>query len=831
MMQRGIATQGRLTLDLTRRRQGRAALLLLLVCVPSLAPAVEPAPSALPPATPTTAAIPVAQIADSAERTDSTLRFMRPLLAPDAAIVRIGEQVPPQAAQIAELKRDSAAQLAGGLTPQALDDLRRQWLLIKDELTRWTTAIGTRTDAIAADSTQLTQLDNTWAATEVAAKENDLPDALRAPIRSARASIHDMQAQLRARRDTLLALLGAISSMQTQVSEALVQLDLAEQQMRRDLLTRDAPPLWEALPEMAQAEPIAAALRTGLARNRRLTQAFFHQQSQLLLLQALLTVVILAVTLTLLRRRPTAGAVDDMPRPVRAVLARPISAAAILALLLSTAVYRYAPIVLASLIGVISIVPLLRLFRGPAAPVMRRALGLLAALLLASTARRLLPPLAPVTRLILLAQSVGSVLAIVVVLYRDRLATLEVSDAWRRVAAIAMWSMLAALALSIVANLAGTVTLAMLLMDGVLGAATAAAAFLAASRVLEALLIQSVGSAGAHRVRSIAGHARPLLRRVARLIHLLMALLWVLIIFRVFGLSATFWRVIAATLEARLTMGTVSLSLADILTVLLTLWLSFFIARMVRVILEEDVLPRLSLPRGVPGAISVGVNYIILLIGLVFALSAAGVDPGRVTLVAGALSVGIGFGLQNVVNNFVSGIILLFERPIQIGDIVSFGDTRGQVRRIGFRSSTIATFEGAEVVVPNGTLLSEQVVNWTLSNNQRRIEITVGVAYGNDPSAVIGVLEGATKSVPDLLQQPAPRALFTGFGDSSLDFALWAWTDRQEVFAAVRSRVAIAVHDALRDAGIEIPFPQRDLHVKSAAAGAPPLPPTDENKR
>jgi len=806
--------------------RAHAMLVSLTLCIASLTRAAEPAPSAAPQVTPTTAAIPVTQIADWAERTDSTLRLMRPILAPDPTTTAISHDVAARATQIADLKRDSAAQLAAGLTPQPLDDLRRQWLLIKDDLARWTQAIGTRTDALEADSARLTQLDTTWAATETAAKDSDFPDALRAPIRGARASIRDAQAQLRTRRDTVLALLGRISGLQSQVFEALAQLDLAERQMRQDLLIRDAPPLWSALSELSQAEPFAAALHAGLLRNRTLARAFVEQQSRGLLLQALLTVVILAVTLTLSRQQRAAGTSDDMSPAVQAVLERPISAAAILALMLGAPIHRYAPVFLANLNGVIIIVPLLRLFRGRAAPELRRTLGVLAVLLVVSTLRRLLPPLAPITRLILLTQSSASVVSIVWVLYRDRIAHLEVPDAWRRVLLIAMWAMLATLAVSVVANLAGTVTLAVLLTDGDFAASTAAVAFLAASRVLEALFIQTSRSAAAQRLRSIAGHARRLRRRAVRLIHASMVVLWVLITVRVFGLSRAFWGAIADALGASLTIGAASLSLADILTVLVTLWVSLLIARIVRVILEEDALPRLSLPRGVPGAISAGVNYVILLVGFVFALSAAGVDPGRVTLVAGALSVGIGFGLQNVVNNFVSGIILLFERPIQIGDIVTFGNTSGQVRRIGFRSSTIATSDGAEVVVPNGTLLSEKVVNWTLSNDQRRIEITVGVVYGNDPNAVIRVLEGAVKETPDLLEQPPPRALFVGFSDTSLQFALWVWTDRQDIFAAVRSRVAIAVHDALRAAGIEMPFAQRQLQVKSGEA----VPPSDDKR-
>jgi small-conductance mechanosensitive channel len=309
-----------------------------------------------------------------------------------------------------------------------------------------------------------------------------------------------------------------------------------------------------------------------------------------------------------------------------------------------------------------------------------------------------------------------------------------------------------------------------------------------------------------------------------------MTLLWLSVTLKLFGVLTAAVDVITDALAARLTIGAVSLSLADILTVLLTVWVSFFIARIVRVVLQEDALPRLSLPRGVPAAISVGANYVILLIGFVFALSAAGLDPGRITLVAGALGVGIGFGLQNIVNNFLSGVILLFERPIQIGDIISFGTINGQVRRIGFRSSTIATFEGAEVVVPNGALVSEHVINWTLSNDQRRIELKVGVAYGNDPTAVIAVLEGAAKTVHDILEQPPVRALFAGFGESSLDFTLWAWTDRQDSFAAVRSELAVAVYDALQAARIEIPFPQREMRVRPVAADAPPPAERDGDK-
>jgi potassium efflux system protein len=792
----------------------RCALVLFAITAASTARAAEPSSDTEPETTPTDVSIPVAQIAERAEYTDNLVRAIRTRLTPDPTITDIGQRLPATAAEIEQLNRDSVAQLAAGLTPQTLDDLRRQWGLIKDQLARWTQTVGARTQAVEEDGGRLKELDETWAKMEVSAQRNALPDALRDPIRSARQTIRDTQAALVAQRNTLLALLGRISSLQTLVSDALGQLDVTEQRMRRDLFTAEAPPLWATAPAW-RAQPITVAVRAGLLRNRNLLRAFVQQQSGRLVLHAVLFVLILVTTITLSRHVEQRAAADAFSAPVVAVLSRPVSSALVLTLLLGFVLHRYAPILVASVVGVLAIAPIVRLFSGPAAPQIRRSLLVLAVLLAASTLRRVLPPFLPFARVILLAQTVGGMAAAFVALHPARLATLDLSTAWRRSLTLARRGMLVLLALAVVGNLAGNVTIAILFTDGVLGATITAVAFLSTARVLEALFIALIRSESAQYFRSIASHTRPLRRRGVRIIRVLMALLWLAATLQIFGLLSTFLQAIQQALAAPLTIGAVTLTLADLVTVILTIWISFLIARLVRVVLEEDALPHMSLPRGVPAAISVGVNYLILLIGFVFALSAAGVDPSRVTLIAGALGVGIGFGLQTIVNNFVSGIILLFERPIQIGDIISFGDMHGQVRRIGFRSSTIATFDGAEVVVPNGTLVSEQVVNWTLSNYQRRVEVKVGVAYGNDPTAVIAVLEAAVKAIPEVLEQPTPRVLFAGFGDSSLDFLVWAWTDHQDMLAPVRSRIAVTVHDALRTAGIEIPFPQRDLHVRS----------------
>jgi small-conductance mechanosensitive channel len=182
--------------------------------------------------------------------------------------------------------------------------------------------------------------------------------------------------------------------------------------------------------------------------------------------------------------------------------------------------------------------------------------------------------------------------------------------------------------------------------------------------------------------------------------------------------------------------------------------------------------------------------------------------------------VGIGFGLQNVVNNFISGLILVFERPIKIGDTIEVGQLVGEVRRIGIRSSAVRTGDGAEVIVPNANLIAGEVINWTLSDRARRVKIAVGVAYGTEPRRVIELLIRAAEQHKDVLGHPRPNALFVRFGESSLDFELRFWTSNFDFWQVVQSDVALAVHAAITSAGIEIPFPQRDLRVRSIERAA-----------
>jgi small-conductance mechanosensitive channel len=773
------------------------------------APTTPPTP---PPAVEET--IPIAQIPDRAGQVDQELRTIRARLAGDELLAKLRPEIDAVDKQIAQVSSDFTRNVASGVTATGLNDIRSQWLQLRDLMTSWAGQLNVRAEAADRDLARLGELEGLWARTADATKGTDVGPAVFDTIAGTRAGIRDLQAKARAEREDVLEALARLSGLKADVADRVEELDQVEARFRADLLTFESPPLWDVVGRVGSVAAARQQAHTGIVRTVRLAQAFAKTQRPRMILHGLLTALLVTLAVRLSRRRAASGA-EAHDDAMRALVAHPIVATAVLSLMLTFVLYPYVPGALGRVIAIVVALLSVRMSRGVADRLIRHTAYVIVGLLLVSVVRQLLPPEAPLGRLLLLGQAV--VIAVWVGLLLQRLPTFTAdwTPGWQRFARGTLRVVFVLALLAVVANVFGNVSLAAIITEGIVDSGLLGIILRTLGAILEALVDDFLDGTASALLRSVGRRRAGLEAAVARRMRIAVGVLW---------LVGTLWMVhvlvpavawLRKGLGAELQVGEVTLSLGSVLTVLVTVWLSVKVARLVRVVLEEDALPRMSLPRGVPAAISIAANYLVLLIGFGFALSAAGLDPGRVTLLAGALSVGIGFGLQTIVNNFVSGLILLFERPVQIGDVIAVGGVMGQVRRIGIRSSTIAVGDGAELIVPNADLISNQVLNYTLSSAQRRLEVKVGVAYGSDPTQVLTLLEQAAKSLPDILQSPSPLATFTGFGPSSLDFTLWGWTDRQDGAATVRSQLAIAVHDVLRNAGIAIPFPQVDVHVVS----------------
>jgi len=466
----------------------------------------------------------------------------------------------------------------------------------------------------------------------------------------------------------------------------------------------------------------------------------------------------------------------------------------------------------------LAVVPVLRLGAVVLDATARRSLYGVTTLAILSRTSSLGPDGSPLQRLLLLLVTILALAGAVAVARRGRSAAAQ-QRRWQRAAVKATAVSAVLLAVALGTNVFGWLAFSRTMTEATIGSAFGAAAWAVMVAAIAALLPVVLDGWLGRTLPSLRRNPARVRRTTMAVVTLAALLAWTQATLTRFQIYEPL-RSYATTLAgAEHSIGGLTVSLGGVLAAILILIATRLLAGFVRFFIREEMLPRIRMPAGSENSVITLANYVVYAVGIVLAASAAGLSATQVTVVVGALSVGIGFGLQSVVNNFVSGLILIFERPIKVGDKVQTSDLLGTVTRIGIRASTIRRFDGAEVIVPNSDLIAKEVINWTRSDDIRRIEILVGVAYGTDPEMVLEILVGLAAEHPLALADPEPEAHMIKFGDSSLDFRVRCWT-RVDDFVDVASDLHVAINKALAQAGIEIPFPQHDLHIRTDAAAS-----------
>ncbi len=270
-------------------------------------------------------------------------------------------------------------------------------------------------------------------------------------------------------------------------------------------------------------------------------------------------------------------------------------------------------------------------------------------------------------------------------------------------------------------------------------------------------------------------------------------------------------------------IGTQWISVGTIVAAIFAFYSALLTSRILPKIILDETITGHKIQRGVQNSIGKLIRYSIIFIGFLLAFMALGFDFTKLTIIMGALGVGIGFGLQGIVNNFVSGLILLFERPLREGDTIELDGQSARIKKIGLRATVVETFSQADVIIPNADLINNRVTNWTLADRQVRLSVPIGVAYGSDVSMVVETLLACAKRQETVAKTPAPHVLFTNFGESSLDFELRVWIPDADTRLKVKSDLYHDIEQAFRETDIEIPFPQMDLHFRQSG-GADKIP-------
>jgi potassium efflux system protein len=265
-------------------------------------------------------------------------------------------------------------------------------------------------------------------------------------------------------------------------------------------------------------------------------------------------------------------------------------------------------------------------------------------------------------------------------------------------------------------------------------------------------------------------------------------------------------------------------SVADLGMAILIGIISLVASRNLPGFLEMTILSRMRLMPGEGYAITTMLRYIIILVGIVVAFNRVGITWSNVHWLAAAVTVGIGFGLQEIFANFVSGLIILFERPIRLGDVVTVGDISGQVARIQIRATTIRDWDNKELILPNREFITGRFVNWSLTDTVVRLVCRIGLSYGADVRRARDLLLEAAAQNPRILKSPRPSALFRDFGDGTLNFDLRCFVGSPDTRLEIMHELNVAILESFRQAGIEIAFPQRDLHIRTLPENFNPAP-------
>lgn len=783
------------------------------------------------------------ELSEVAERLNDVNRLLRGIndrLTSDDEINAIADTLSSAEEQLADKARATENSLAESLTLQEVSQVEAQWRTQQDQFERWIELVTRRAKELESNLQQLDQEQQLWEETFKQNQNSPGLEFLLTRITNALSDIRKTKALVQRHRQRILIIQNNLAPQELLFSDVLDKIELAKERLRRSLLTRDSPLLWQAWPGAAAGTSFLSLTKQSISQELSNLKNLIASKGSALILLLLFYLGAAGLAYVLSKKvslwREGKQGVGDSA----AFHHSPMTIAMVAATLCSFWLPALAPVVLSGLVYtllflslIVFLAPLLpRLFRPllyvaglghvlyrirggfQSAPVVERTISTIALAFVIGAALWLLRP-ARWRRVVPLSRSVRACL-------------------W------AIWGFVVLLAVTLLANVFGYVALSRVIGRGAISSLTIGIILYGSARVLNIVFSLLLQVRWFQSLASVRLQGATIHRWFFRLLLALTVLLWALATLRAFTITDEAQELFNKIFRTPLEVGALSFSLWDGVAFIVVILGAFAISKAIRFFLQEDVLPKVSLQRGLANAILSTIQYGVLFIGFLLAMGAAGLDLTKFTVLAGAFGVGIGFGLQNIFNNFISGLILLYERPIQLEDMVEIGGVTGTVKRIGIRSSTVRTFQGADVIVPNSNLISNQFTNWTYSDQSRRLEIKLGVAYDTDLEKVLQILTSVGNSHPKVLKEPAPIAVFRGFGDSTLDLELRLWVFHPDALQ-VESELGLAINAAMNAEKIEIPFPQRDVHVRSMpivsvtpppveSENAPATPTTDATK-
>jgi len=787
------------------------ACLLLTATAPiqaQTAPAPTNAPATnAPAATPAAQPVNLGNVVTQAQAVTSRLQELQTSLDPDQALQQVNDDLPKLSAQIDEQNADDIRQSANTATLNSLQTSQANWQSISDDLADAQNELAERVSRLNQQLWDLIQMDATWKATLDSAQKTNAPSEITARITDVRTAIAAATKAVQDHQKPLYAMQTSVAAQEARAQSGLNAVNKSIDTARQQLFVRNRPALWNTAAFAHPAAGVVSQERASLTAQAAEVATYLQARIGSVLLHLMIFLLLIAgffwMRNTLQPYAKKARALQGAAR----ILDVPLANALLISLLASAWLYAGQPRLLWAAFGAVALVPTIIVTRRLIDP---ETLPILYATVIAffvDQLRYIVTPAGVLTRLLFIAEILAVCIFLLTALrFKHLSATCPDQTRLKRLTRLYLHTAFFVFIFAGVANVIGFTQLSRLVGNAMLESSYLAVILYAAVRIADALAISALNIQPLTRLGMVRRHHDLLYRNTSIAIRWLFFATWLVAALWFFSLLSLLWQEGNAMLWTQHhKYFNIDFTLGAVLAFPITIWATFLLSRFIRFCLEEEVYPHMHLSRGIPYAASTMVHYSVLLIGFFAAVAATGTQLSQFAFLAGAFGVGLGFGLQNIINNFVSGIILLFERPIKVGDLIQIdAATTGKVERIGIRASVILLANGAEVIVPNGNLISNPVTNWTLSNCERQIEITVTVAPKADPQHVISLLTNLADAHPDVIKNPAPRAYLVTMAAAALTFRLSAWIDSADEWMKVTSDLSLSINAALAKENIAL---------------------------
>lgn len=741
--------------------------------------------------------IPTTEIAAQAESTLSSLRAIETEATSDPGIRTIQQQLPEVTDEIGARAEETARILAHSTSLELFAKLETSWLGLNQEFLEWQRGINRHATQLQDQLRHLELMAQSWQRTSQAQKAGTVPKELLDRVATVQTEIDKAHERVSQAFAEALTMQNRLTEQETRVRESLAAVGQARRQVMLHLFVRDSPPLWSAELRSDTPHTLTAQGQNSLVRQWTELHSFLARKPELFLIQAFICFIASFLFARAHRKLTILSFTNDALEPSARLLQAPVSTAVLLSLAASPWIYSDAPRLWWSILGCVALVPAMIVLRRLLGPHFIGLLNVLACLYLADQLRSVAASQHTLWRFLFLLELGVAFVYVLLLLGRGK--THLVSEGIRHPKVLRGALRIAAglLALALVSNGVGYERLSSIVGNTTVSAAYVGLVLFALIRAGDQIMTVLVNIPPFRNLASVRTHAVLMIGWGDRILRWIALMVWSLYLLDRFALRQSAFLAARRAIHARITLGTLNFTLGHVLLFCVVLWAAFVVSRLLRFVLEHEVYPHVRMAPGLNYSISKTLHYLVLTLGFLIALAMLGFNLTKLTILAGAFGVGLGFGMQNVVSNFVAGIILLFERPVKVSDVVQFDGAEGVVKRIGMRASILRASNGSEIIVPNAKLISDPVINWTFSKRRRLLSVPISVASDIEPKRVMDILRRVAGGHPSVAKDGPLQTLLTSLTNGTASYELRAWTEQSENSEQVRSDLLILVKNSL----------------------------------